>query len=110
MSTGYLMTLSKIVSGGQAGIDRGTLDAVLAAGFPCGGWCPAECRAEDGPIPQRYPLMPLSGAGYGQRTRQNVIDSDGTAILFMNHSAAEQGLRGMCVCGRRNRLSCWMPN
>jgi hypothetical protein len=39
-------------------------------------------RAEDGPIPERYPLTPLPGAGYRQRTRQNVIDSDGTAILF----------------------------
>ncbi len=82
MSTGYLMTLSKIVSGGQTGVDRGALDAALAAGFPCGGWCPADRRAEYGPIPQRYPLTPLSGAGYSQRTRQNVIGSDGTVILF----------------------------
>ena len=33
------MTLTKIVSGGQTGVDRGALDAALAAGFPCGGWC-----------------------------------------------------------------------
>ncbi len=77
-----LMALIKIVSGGQTGVDRGALDAALAAGFPCGGWCPADRRAEDGPIPQRYPLTPLPGAGYRQRTQQNLIDSDGTAILF----------------------------
>jgi Circularly permutated YpsA SLOG family len=46
------MTLTKIVSGGQTAVDRGALDAALAAGFPCGGWCPADRRAEDGPIPQ----------------------------------------------------------
>lgn len=82
MSTDYSMTLTKIVSGGQTGVDRGALDAALAAGFPCGGWCPSDRRAEDGPIPQRYPLTPLPGGGYRDRTRQNVIDSDGTAILF----------------------------
>lgn len=76
------MALIKIVSGGQTGVDRGALDAALAAEFPCGGWCPADRRAEDGWIPGRYPLTPLEGAGYRERTRQNVIDSDGTAIVF----------------------------
>lgn len=76
------MALTKIVSGGQTGVDRGALDAALVAGFACGGWCPADRKAEDGPIPQRYPLTPLPGGGYRQRTRQNVIDSDGTVILF----------------------------
>jgi len=76
------MALAKIVSGGQTGVDRGALDAALAAGFPCGGWCPAERAAEDGPIPARYPLNSLTRGGYRERTRQNVLDSDGTAILF----------------------------
>src|SRR5271165_7243365 len=75
------MVLAKIVSGGETGVDRGALDAALALGFPCGGWCPADRSAEDGPIPQRYPLTPLPGIGYRRRTRQNVIDSDGTVIL-----------------------------
>jgi hypothetical protein len=76
------MVLGKIISGGQTGVDRGALDAALAAGFPCGGWCPADRSAEDGPIPQLYPLTPLRHGGYRERTRRNVLDSDGTAILF----------------------------
>lgn len=76
------MLLQKIVSGGQTGVDRGALDAALAAHFACGGWCPADRSAEDGPIPVIYPLTPLTGGGYRQRTRQNVIDSDGTLIVF----------------------------
>ena len=76
------MRLAKIVSGGETGVDRGALDAALAVGFPCGGWCPADRGAEDGLIPERYPLTPLPGIGYRRRTRQNVIDSDGTIIMF----------------------------
>jgi hypothetical protein len=76
------VTLTKIVSGGQTGVDRGALDAALAAQFPCGGWCPAGRQSEDGRIPDRYPLVVLTGSGYRQRTLQNVRDSDGTLILF----------------------------
>jgi putative molybdenum carrier protein len=76
------MALIKIVSGGQTGVDRGALDVALAAGFPCGGWCPTDRNAEDGPIPDRYPMTLLAGGGYRQRTVKNVLDSDGTAILF----------------------------
>ena len=82
------MALAKIVSGGQAGVDRGALDAALEAGFPCGGWAPEGRAAEDGRIPERYPLQELAGAGYEERTLRNVLDSDGTAIL---HSGALRG-------------------
>jgi hypothetical protein len=70
-----------IVSGGQTGADHGALDAALAAGIPCGGWCPRGRRAEDGTIPDRYPLRETPTAEYPQRTAWNVRDSDGTVIL-----------------------------
>ncbi len=75
-------SLRLIVSGGQTGADRAALDAALAAGFPCGGWCPEGRQAEDGVIPDRYPLEELPGAGPRQRTIRNVVDADGTAILY----------------------------
>ena len=76
------MTLKRIVSGGQTGVDRGALDAALGADFPCGGWAPGDRMAEDGTIPDRYPLTVLPNGNYRQRTRLNVVDSDGTAILY----------------------------
>lgn len=62
-------------------MDRGALDAALDAGFGCGGWCPQGRLAEDGPIPARYVMAELTG-GYEKRTLKNVLDSDGTAILY----------------------------
>src|ERR1039457_4752053 len=122
------MALTKIVSGGQTGVDRGALDAALAAGLfgascltprvargrpvgrsptrrvvvLCGGWCPADRRAEDGPIPDRYPMTLLVGGGYRQRTVRNVLDSDGTAILFYGTlSGGTKLARDSCVRGKK---------
>jgi hypothetical protein len=76
------MALKKIVSGGQTGVDRAALDAALAVNFPCGGWVTADRMAEDGVIADRYRVVALPKGGYRQRTRLNVSDSDGTAILY----------------------------
>jgi len=72
---------ARIVSGGQTGVDRGALDAALAAGRSCGGWCPAGRAAEDGAIPDYYPVVAIDAADPAVRTRRNVEDSDGTLIL-----------------------------
>jgi hypothetical protein len=76
-----MVRLLTILSGGQAGVDRGALDAALELGNPCGGWCPKGRAAEDGPIPPRYPLHQVDG-GYANRTRRNVAESDGTLVLY----------------------------
>lgn len=73
---------NRIVSGGQTGVDRAALDAALALSLDCGGWCPRDRRAEDGPLQDRYPLRETPLRRYGQRTDWNVRDSDGTLILF----------------------------
>ena len=83
--------IEKLISGGQTGVDRGALDAALSAGLTCGGWCPPGRQAEDGIIPDRYPLRCINRGGYRQRTRCNVIDSDGTLIL--HHGSLSGGTR-----------------
>jgi hypothetical protein len=75
------MRVDKIISGGQTGVDRAALDVALELGISCGGWCPKGRRAEDGAIPDRYPLEEASSAEYPLRTELNVQDADGTLIL-----------------------------
>ena len=72
----------KIVSGGQTGVDRGALLAAIRLGIKHGGWCPRGRRAEDGTIPPKFLLQEMDSADYPARTRQNVIDSDATLILY----------------------------
>ena len=78
----------EIISGGQTGVDRGALDAALELGTACGGWCPEGRQAEDGAIPDCYPVEVRAGAGYPERTRRNVQGSDGTLILHFGPLSA----------------------
>jgi hypothetical protein len=72
----------KIISGGQTGVDRAALDVTLRHGIECGGWCPAGRLDEFGKIPDHYPIQELQGAGFTERTLQNVKDSDGTVVIY----------------------------
>jgi hypothetical protein len=76
-----MMLLKKVISGGQTGVDRAGLDAAMKVGIPVGGYCPKDRRAEDGRIPEMYPLHEFDSTEYHFRTEKNVIESDGTLIL-----------------------------
>jgi hypothetical protein len=92
----------KIISGGQTGVDRAALDAVLRHGIESGGWCPTGRLDEFGRIPDCYPLKELENGGFTERTLQNVKDSDGTVIIYPGKlsGGTEQTLH-FCVEQRR---------
>ena len=71
----------KIVSGGQTGVDRAALDWALSHDIDHGGWCPKGRLASDGRIAIQYLLRETESAGYRQRTKRNVQDSDATLIV-----------------------------
>lgn len=71
----------KIISGGQTGVDRAALDVALDLGIPVGGWCPRGRWAEDGPIPERYPLVETRSRDVNVRTQRNVECSTATLVL-----------------------------
>lgn len=62
----------RIISGGQTGADRAALDFALHLGISCGGYCPKGRKAEDGPIPDIYPLKELDSTSYSDRTKRNI--------------------------------------
>lgn len=73
--------ITKIISGGQTGADRGGLDAAIACRLPHGGWCPKGRTAEDGIISAKYHLCEMASSKYLARTQANVFDSDATVIF-----------------------------
>ncbi|HET9768862.1 MAG TPA: putative molybdenum carrier protein [Thermoanaerobaculia bacterium] len=88
--------LTKVISGGQTGVDQAALRAAQASGLAIGGWCPPGRESEAGPIPERFPLRETPAerspdapqVPRSLRTEWNVRDSDATLIL------TAQGERG----------------
>lgn len=83
-SPAAVSAVTRIVSGGQTGVDRAALDSGLAAGIPVGGWCPRGRRSEAGLIPTHYPLQETAARNYTVRTAWNVRDSDGTLVIVLD--------------------------
>lgn len=75
--------ISKIISGGQTGVDQAALDVAIALGIPHGGWIPKGRKTENGALPDKYRLKEMSTSSYAKRTEQNVIDSEGTLIISL---------------------------
>ncbi|MCH2182341.1 MAG: putative molybdenum carrier protein [Mariniblastus sp.] len=76
------MCVTKVISGGQTGVDQAALDVAIQQGLSHGGWCPLGRRCEAGTIPEKYQLSPTRSTDYAVRTEQNVVDSDGTLVLY----------------------------
>jgi hypothetical protein len=77
-----LKLVDEIISGGQTGVDRAALDVAIFLEIDHGGWCPKNRLAEDGTIPPQYLLQETESRDYAVRTEKNVLDSDGTLILY----------------------------
>lgn len=78
--------LTKIISGGQNGVDYAGLVAAKEQGFETGGWAPLNFKTKIGSRPilaSEYNLVD-SGKNYKTRTYWNVRDSDGTLHILSN--------------------------
>jgi len=105
MSQGkQLAVVQRIVSGGQTGVDRAALDAAIELGIEHGGWCPQGRIAEDGVISADYRLWEADSPEYPVRTERNIVDSDGTLILF------RERLFGGTELTRRLAVKCEKPH
>lgn len=75
------MAITKIISGGQTGVDRAGLDAAIALNIEHGGYVPKGRKAEDGQVPQKYHMEEMKKGGCPARTKKNIEASDGTVIF-----------------------------
>ena len=98
--------VSRIVSGGQSGVDRAALDFAIVQGVPYGGWCPKGGWAEDLIVPPgllvHYPhLRETPDSDPKQRTRWNVRDSNATLIFLPRDGVASSpGTAFAIACAR----------
>jgi Circularly permutated YpsA SLOG family len=102
--------LTRIISGGQTGVDQAALRAAASLGVAIGGWCPPGRVAEDGLIPDRFPLIETPedrspdalDIPRSQRTQWNVRDSDGTLLLCRGELEAQgPGTRWTAACAQQ---------
>jgi hypothetical protein len=102
---------SKVISGGQTGVDQAALLAAEACGLAIGGWCPPGRESEAGPIPERFPLRetPVERSADAPdvprslRTEWNVRDADAVLILTAQRGAVDPGSAWAVECARRYR-------
>jgi hypothetical protein len=78
----------KIISGGQSGVDRAGLDFAITNGIEYGGYVPKGFKSEDGGLTkEKYPkLVEIKSSDYKIRTEKNVINSEGTLIVYCSLS------------------------
>jgi hypothetical protein len=86
------MSIERVISGGQSGVDRAALDLAIEFGLDSGGWIPKGRLAEDGPLPRRYKMTETPTDDYAQRTKWNVRDSDATLLIFDGELAGGSAL------------------
>ena len=94
--------VTRIISGGQSGVDRAALDFAIDHAIPYGGWCPKGGWAEDFPDPpgvlSRYPdLRETLSSDTRQRTEWNVRDSDATLVLTRSDAHSPGTLAGIAA-------------
>ena len=118
------MLISKIISGGQTGVDRGAIEAALELGFPYGGLIPKGRLAEDGIVPVKFDRMEVApkrtaclllgepraemrgDAGWAEAVVQNRLDDDVVALDVVvdgerevrNHHAVMPEVEGVYAC------------
>ena len=99
------MKISKIISGGQTGVDRASLDFAIKNNIKYEGFCPKGRKAEDGIIDKKYKLTETKSENYYIRTDKNIKISDGTLIIIKNNIWGRGTLLTKKYCKKQNKKS-----
>ena len=98
-----MMTLKKVISGGQTGVDFAALRAARDAGLETGGSVPQGFLTEIGPAPllREFGLVETSSSSYVPRTENNVKNSDAT--LWYGNTTSRGGLLTRRMCDKHGK-------
>jgi hypothetical protein len=95
--------LTKVISGGQTGVDQLGLEVAQELGIPTGGMAPRHFRTETGPDERlrAFGLTEHTSWHYAARTKANVGQSDGT-VLFgdITQTGTQKTLQ---LCQKKNK-------
>ena len=96
--------LSKVISGGQCGADRGGIEAAYKLGVETGGWAPRGWKTAEGSAPElaKFGLKEHASDDYQQRTKLNVSESDATLIVASNLDSAGSRLT-LSTCMKKDK-------
>jgi hypothetical protein len=103
---GIKTMLTRIVSGGQTGVDQAGLYAAQILGIATGGWAPQGWMTERGPMRElleSFGLAECARAGYPARTEQNVRDSTATLIISHEKKLTGGSYDTLCVAESLDR-------
>lgn len=106
-----MKSLTKVISGGQTGVDQGALRAAIDFGLDVGGWCPPGRLSESGPIPEEFQLTetPREHSEFAPevprslRTEWNVRDADATLLAVPKSLVGDPGTNWSAEAALRHR-------
>jgi hypothetical protein len=104
------MMVIKIISGGQTGVKRATLDWAKKHGIRRGGYCPPAQRAEYAPIRDEVQMTELPGDFYRDPIERNVIESDGTLMINTGTAFADVAAMTAEYCSRYQKPMLLLKN
>ncbi|GBC61374.1 hypothetical protein DENIS_2334 [Desulfonema ishimotonii] len=84
--------IKKIISGGQAGVERAALDVARKHYMDYGGWVPRWRAEEDDTLVKDYRLRMAPRENYVQVTEQNILDADGVLIIGKGQATGNSAL------------------
>ena len=102
--------VERVISGGQTGADEAGLAVAKELGIPTGGYIPKGWLTETGPRPDlaiAYGMTEAATADYPERTRLNVLSSDGT-VVFGDSRSCGSWLTAK-LCQRERKPCCMLP-
>lgn len=108
------VSITRIISGGQDGVDVAALRAAKSVGLATGGWMPKGFKTQSGCRPEYrelYRMRETASASYTARTFDNAAWPD-SATLLLGPDASSPGMR--CTMQATVKAGCfsyqcWLP-